>query len=391
MRALEVVPRALGLLEGGATAPATPPAGVPRHSARRSARAARVMPLLVLALSGCVSVGPKTIPRDRFDYSAAITDSWKRQTLLNIIKLRYIDPPIFVDVGQIIAGYSLEASFSLLGTESSEGTAQGDFFALGGSGRYVDRPTITYTPLTGSAFVEGLMTPFPPDAVFSTIQSGWPADVILFACVHSINGLRNTSVGVAGVSPADPEFMRLLELMRTIQRSGAVGLRVHRAEEGRPATLLTLRSENVPEETKRAVVEARELLRLDQGTAEFQLVQGATAANKHEIAVLTRSMMHIMGTMAAEVSVPPGHVAEGRASPGWESVTGVAHTPIMRIAASKEHPEDAFVTVPYRDHWFWIDDKDLRTKRAFSLMMLLFTLADKGRVESAPVVTIPAQ
>jgi len=358
---------------------------------RRAWAAAVAMPLLALALSGCVSMGPRTIPRDRFDYSTAITDSWKRQTLLNIVKLRYLDPPIFVDVGQIIAGYSLEAAISLGGTESSEGAVQGDFFSLGGAGRYVDRPTITYTPLTGSRFVESLMTPFQPEAVFSTIQSGWPADVILFSCVASINGLKNTEVGVAGVVPAEPKFMRLLELMRTIQRSGAVGLRVQRGEEGRPSTVLTMRAENVPEETKRAISEARELLGLDQNVAEFHLVQGATAANPREIAVLTRSMMHILSTMAAEVTVPSQHVTEGRASPGWESVTGVAHTPIMRVTASKEPPEDAYVSVPYRGHWFWIDDKDLRTKRAFALMMLLFTLADKGRVEIPPLVTIPAQ
>ena len=356
---------------------------------RRGAAAA--MPLLVLALSGCVSMGPRTIPRDRFDYSTAITDSWKRQTLLNIVKLRYLDPPIFVDVGQIIAGYSLEAAISLGGTESSEGAAQGDFFNLGGAGRYVDRPTITYTPLTGSRFVESLMTPFQPEAVFSTIQSGWPADVILFSCVASINGLKNTEVGVAGVVPAEPEFMRLLELMRTIQRSGAVGLRVQRGEGDRPSTVLTMRAENVPEETQRAISEARELLGLDPDAAEFHLVQAATAANRREIAVQARSMMHILSTMAAEVTVPPQHVTEGRASPGWESVTGVAHTPIMRVDASKEPPVDAYVSVPYRDHWFWIDDKDLRTKRAFALMMLLFTLADKGRVETPPLVTIPAQ
>lgn len=51
---------------------------------------------VLLLIAGCSSIGPKTIPRDRYDYSCSISESWKRQTLLNIVKLRYLDPPIFV-------------------------------------------------------------------------------------------------------------------------------------------------------------------------------------------------------------------------------------------------------------------------------------------------------
>src|SRR5512139_1173654 len=70
---------------------------------------------LLVLICGCASVGPATVAQDRFDYNSAISESWKRQTLLNIVKLRYLDPPSFTDVGQIVAGYSLETGVNASG------------------------------------------------------------------------------------------------------------------------------------------------------------------------------------------------------------------------------------------------------------------------------------
>lgn len=35
--------------------------------------------------AGCTHLGPKSVVVDRFDYSTAIAESWKQQTLLNIV------------------------------------------------------------------------------------------------------------------------------------------------------------------------------------------------------------------------------------------------------------------------------------------------------------------
>jgi len=98
--------------------------------------------------------------------------------------------PLFVEVASIVSGYTLESSVNLTGQISSEGALQGDFVDLGTSGRFTDRPTITYTPITGQQFNKSFMTPIPPGAILFLIQSGWPADLIYPLTVDSINGHR---------------------------------------------------------------------------------------------------------------------------------------------------------------------------------------------------------
>ena len=343
-------------------------------------------------LAGCSSIGPGTVPRDRADYSNTISESWKRQTLMNIVKLRYLEPPAFVDVGQIVSGYSLETSGVAGGQLSSLGTVQGNNMTLGGSLKYTDRPTITYTPLTGNKFIKGLMTPLPPDSVFFMIQSGWPADAVCFASVGVMNGLKNQVSSVSGVAPPEPDFLRVLELFRKLQVSGAVGMRVVQDTKKEQTTIITFRSKDIPEETLADAHELRKLLHLDPDATDIKLVFGASATDDHELAVLTRSLLQIMNTMAVQVEVPPAHISEGRATPGYD---GQTHTPeklrLVRIQSSKHKPSDAYVSVEFHGHWFWIDDRDLHTKRAFAFMMMLFTLADTGERENLPLITIPAQ
>ena len=179
-----------------------------------------LQPLALLLLAGCSHLGPKTVAVDRFDYSTAIADSWKQQTLLNIVKIRYMDLPVFVDVASIVSGYSMQTGVSVNGTLSSQNAVQGNFLAAGGQAIYTDRPTVTYVPLTGEKFLRGLVTPIDPKNIFFMIQAGYPADFLLGLTVESLNGVRNRSTGGGVVREADAEFVRALDLLRQVQAAG---------------------------------------------------------------------------------------------------------------------------------------------------------------------------
>jgi hypothetical protein len=47
------------------------------------------------------------------------------------------------------------------------------------------------------------------------------------------------------------------------------------------------------------------------------------------------------------------------------------------------------VAVRHRGAWFWVDDRDWRSKRVFVLIMFLFTLSDTAADDRLPVLTIP--
>jgi hypothetical protein len=346
-------------------------------------------------MAGCTSIGPSTVTRDRFDYTGAVAESWKSQMLLNLVKLRYGDTPVFLDVGQIVSGYTMQGTFSALGTVfSTSGVVPGvpnSSVTLGAQGQFTDRPTITYTPLAGERFARSLMTPVPPAALLSLIQAGNPADVVMRLTVNVVNGLHNRFGGELRARPADPEFHLLLERLRRIQLSGGIGLRVRRVDR-EEAVLMTFRGK-LDASIQAEVLAVRQLLGLDPSGTEFQVVYGSVAATDTQIAILSRSILEILIDLSSFIAVPEAHVADHRVTPTAELEVGPSGPirPLIRIESAPERPADAFLAVPYRGYWFWIDDRDMGSKRLFTFLMFIFTLVETGGKEGAPVLTIPTQ
>jgi hypothetical protein len=342
-------------------------------------------------VAGCAHLGPKTVAVDRYDYSAAIADSWKRQTLLNIVKLRYLDPPVFVDVANIVSGYSLQTGVNVSGTLSSKDAIQGDFAALGAQAIYTDRPTTTYVPMTGEKFLRALITPIEPKNIFFMLQTGYAADFILALTVESLNGVRNRSITAGTVREADPAFRRALQLLSEVQASGAFGMRVEETKDKRSAAVLFFRHEDAPPEILEKLAELRRVLKLPADQRRWVLTYSPVRGEDGELAVNSRSMLQILSAFASYVDVPKAHLDERRAVSVSDGTPPDNRQEVVRIHSGKERPADAFAAVFYRGYWFWIDDGDWQTKRALTAVMFFFTLEGTAGTDKLPLVTIPAQ
>lgn len=75
----------------------------------------------------------------------------------------------------------------------------------------------------------------------------------------------------------------------------------------------------------------------------------------------------------------------------WRGVTAELFT----VCAVKQHhrPELAYVAVGYRDHWFYIGDRDHASKATFNLMLQLTRLDLSGEGSrswrGSPLLTLP--
>ena len=98
-------------------------------------------------------------------------------------------------------------------------------------------------------------------------------------------------------------------------------------------------------------------------------------------------MLQIMLAFASYVDVPESDTNDGRAIPSFQSTD----TDPVKVKCSKDKPADAFAAVYYHNHWFWVDDRDWRSKRALSTIMFLFTMIEGSGDERVPLLTIPAQ
>ena len=349
-----------------------------------------ILSLALTGLAGCYSIGPRAIPRDRFNYSAALADSWKTQMLLNIIKARYLDLQIYLDVGQIVSGYTLETTANIGGGWFAQAPGSlGNNLTLGGSARFADTPTITYTPLTGEKFLEGYLAPVDPTKVLSLLQAGYAADFILELCVDSLNGLRNRPVIPGSKRQADPEFFRVLALLREMQDAVALGLRVERPKGGEPATVLFFRSDRVEPEMQAKMTEVRDLLGLTPGQSVFKIVSSPVRGGDGELTLGTRSLSQMISALALGVEVPTAHL-ERKLTPPFPGIPA-GEEALLRIHSGPEEPAAAFQAERYEGQWFWIANDDWRSKRTFSSILFLFTLANTGPSPNVPTLTIPTR
>ena len=336
---------------------------------------------LVLFVS-CKSVGPKTLPADQFEFNASMSEASDEQLLLNLVRLRYNESPVFLKVSSVINQYTRAGNVNAQGGLNNA-IPTGENSALAGVNyAWSNTPTITYIPISGREFSTNLLVPLPPGSLFGMIQAGWPIDLVLDITTFSINGLQDDVARPTARREADKGFYELLELWSKLSHEGIIGVRKENQSE-----ILFVKKE-VPLTFQNDLDRFKELLNLDPSLSEYTINYGAIQNSNAEITALTGSIWEIMLNLAWRFDVPKEHLDSGRTYDTFHP-TQEKDTPPIDLQFSKERPDNAFVKILHHDYWFYIHLNDRKSKRNFSFLQLLLNLAESTTANQAPVVTVP--
>lgn len=389
---------------------------------------------LVAMTSGCL--GPGAVRYTRLRYNEAVRHTNDEQLLMNIVRLRYADSPVFIDLPNIISQFELAAG----GSDPGRAGSQTAFGIAGMTGR--DTPTLTYHPREGREIAKALLNPLSAD-LFSVVNAGATVEQLLLMTLNDLNDVPNAPRATT-LTPTVPddnsEFLRGIRILSSLRDREATELEIDTTDDPTPASdpiprsgvggkdaleaaragfvfrnsgddrLVLHRRERelflkirAPYVHSPEMTELARIFKLTPGLSRYRIMSElsdeanddtASPLGSDTLYLNLRSILQIMTFLSKGVCIPEEHLQTGVAptTPGpdgrpfdWTRVTAGQ----FFVRSQKHRPASAEVAVSYRGYWFYIAPEDVNSRAMLSILEVLFALQESGDRPLGPLLTLP--
>lgn len=419
-----------------------------RSGLMQSRSAVRTCGFLVMSLLGGCTIGPAVYESSFTQYNDAVRKTMDEQMLANLVRMRYYESPMFLQVASLNTTFSVGAN---AGATASSVSGGNDTLGASIGGSYSETPTISFSMPESEKYYGRLLAPLSAAQVTSLVLAGFDSELVFRTAVRGMNGLQNLNAEFEPsfqVPEAHNNFREALTLIKKLRAERMVDLELggketawsspvklsatsdlsqvlllgaasyamsndaeivgypdgtwqthryekHMALRFAPASknshdaqrlkeLLALK----PDHYNFSIVEA-ELVNAEKARGVLGQSPGALDPSViwDEIGLRGRSMLEIMQVASKEVQVPEDDSKLSAAGVDQKSSTDA--TDWLVIKTSESAPSNNSLRIQYRDHWFYIDDADLTSRRTFAMLSALFAVVG-GTVPGAhPVLTLP--
>lgn len=392
--------------------------------------------LLAFTTTGCL-YGPRAFRSSHALHNEALRARIDEELLLNLVRLRYRDSPLFLQVGSVVTQFEVSGGVGLSGSLVESGS---DSLGANANVGWSEQPTYTFTPLQDDEFVRRMLTPLDVELVVLLQRSGWSIARVLRLTVQNLAGIDNAASASGPTpdrAPAFEGFMRIAKALRALQRQDAIKLVYEeqpaelsppvaistvqgadlvsaaqanlrfRPVAGSPSQVVLTQVEKTPVlwvspgmSDSAELEELESMLGLSSDSFRFEIVAGEgmaglqSAPRENAIVMSMRSLLGMFFYLSHGIDVPEVHTEEGlvtvtRDAEGqvfdWRQLTG----DILRVKTSPIRPKGAAVAVPYRGHWFYVEDSDLESKSTIALLIKLLNMSADSDISGGPTLTLP--
>ncbi len=174
-------------------------------------------------LAGC-QAGPGLYESSFTQYNDAVRKTLDEQMLANLVRMRYFESPIFLQVSSINTSFTVGASVGVSGTAVSGGN-NSTGANLGAT--YSETPTISFSMPESREYYGRLLAPLSAKQVTSLVLGGFDTDLVFRTAIRGINGLKNQSVEFGESteeSVTNARFREMLELIMKLRSEGIVDI-----------------------------------------------------------------------------------------------------------------------------------------------------------------------
>jgi hypothetical protein len=386
-------------------------------------------------------MGPNAIRYTRIRFNEVVRDTNDQQLLMNIVRLRYADSPVFIDLPNITSQFEVSGAGNYLGGYGNQvrGPASLGFGAMS----LRDTPTLSYHPREGREIAKSLLTPLSAD-LFIVVNGGANLEQLLLLSINDINDVPNApdaTVLVPLVADDNSRYVRGIRLLAALRARDATELGfgtteedddasdpiprgsvqgrdllnaakdsyVYRTKGGSNQVTLLKREKGLYLRVRPAYVDSPEMAEVAQifgltpGLSTYRIKSELTQeANPklpsplgdETIYLNLRSVLQIMTFLSKGVCVPDDHVRSGMAPVtldewgrpyDWTRVTAGN----FLVRAQKHRPKHAEVAIHYRGYWFYIAENDVKSRAALAILEIVFALQESDGKSVGPLLTLP--
>jgi hypothetical protein len=340
-----------------------------------------------LGFVGCAAIGPRSINAGRGVYNEVINKTEDEQVLNLIVRNRYDETFGMISVASVTASLSFSVNAGVNAGFGNSDNYAGNLVPFSAGGAYEENPTISYTPMGGEEFLRKMLAPVSLTQLVLLSHMAKPQGRTLEIMAGRVNGLRNPFIGQ---EPPSPEYARMADLFTEL-RLGAVLDVVHGTANDEEYFVDIHGYADEYSDTVRAFLDLLGIEREVDGNDIVLPLHTAIGPSSTAMNIQPRSPLDLLRVYGAGIDIPPPHLEAGIVRPiKWEMAE--KWRPIA-IRSSRKRPDEAIVSILFRDWWFYVDATDARSKQAFMLLRTFIgmRLETPGGAQNLPVLTVPVR